>query len=80
MNRGKGLEEVDEAEVEEKEEEDGVSVRGGEGVFTFRPRRGTEFGEAGGVNINCRWNEPLDGRGRVGGLAAPFPLYAFFCS
>ncbi len=69
--RGGASEEVKEEEEEEVEEGDGVRVRGCDDVAEFRPQRGADFGEDGGVMISWRWNERLDGRGWGRWLAAP---------
>jgi hypothetical protein len=71
VNRGVDSE-IDEVEEKDDEEEDGMKLGGGDGVLKYRPRRRTRFGgEAGGVNSNWRWNDPLDGRAWAEGLAAP---------
>ncbi len=61
--------------MEEKDDEgveDGMTLGGGDGVLKYGPRRGARFGgEAGEVNSNWRWNEPLGGLGWAEGLAAP---------
>lgn len=72
MNRGVDSEIVEVEEKDDEEEEEGMKVGGGDGVFQYLPRRGARFGgEAGGVNSNWRWNDPLDGLGWAEGLAAP---------
>jgi hypothetical protein len=71
VNRGVESE-VDEVEEKDEEEEEGIKVGGGDGVFPNPPRRGARFGgEAGGVKSSWRWKDLLDGRGWAEGLAEP---------